>query len=240
MPAGLYSITKGTDANPILINHKTAVRTSRQVQAHLLCRDCEHRFNVGGEKWVIENCWRSENQFPLQQGLLGAAPVAVDGATRVYRAAAVPALRVEQFVYFGASVFWRAAVRRWGREDPGNIRFGIYEQPLRGYLLGERTFPDGMAMMIMISASTTAVDNCMMSLPWLAGRRPIHKYRFDIPGVSYGLFVGKSAQTVARSGCAARYGTVVITPEAERQRIQTARTVARNFSIKGKLRERRR
>jgi len=77
----------------------------------------------------------------------------------------------------------------------------------------------------------------MLSIPWLAGRSPTHKYRFDIPGVSYGLFVGKDAQLVSGKGCAARFGVISITPAAERECLKSAAFVRKNATIKRKLRE---
>lgn len=218
------------------MTEKAAVQTSKQVRGHILCSDCEHRFDRRGENCVIRNCWRAPDTFPLQEGLKAAAAIAVQGTLRVYRAAEVPQLHIERFVYSGASVYWRAAAHRWHSAAEGQVRLGPYEEGLRRFLLDEAPFPVGMAMLLMISESRAASDNCMLSLPWFAGRSEIHKYRFDIPGISFGLFVGKGAQSIAGLGCAARNGTVVITPEAERERLRTARRIARTPSIKGKLR----
>lgn len=234
MPAGIYTIARGDDPNPILVTRKVAVRTSRQVRGHLLCSACEQLFNARGENWVIRNCWHAPDDFPLHEGLSAATPIAQKANTRLFRADTVPHLRVEDFVYFGASVFWRAAVHRWSRDAEGQIRFGPYEEDLQRFLLDQTAFPDSMAMLLMVSSSKAEADNRMMSLPWLAGRNPIHQYRFDIPGVTFALFVGQQAKLVAGSGCAGRFGTVVVTPAAERERLKAAATVARGISIKGK------
>jgi len=110
MAAGIYTVLRGDDANPVQVSRTVAIATSRQPQAHLLCRDCEQRFSKRGEDWTIRSCWRSPTTFPLHEGLSASRPIAESADVKIYLARDVPELRIEDFVYFGASVFWRASV----------------------------------------------------------------------------------------------------------------------------------
>jgi hypothetical protein len=46
-------------------------------------------------------------------------------------------------------------------------------------LLGEERFPEDMVLTLMLSASKDATTNRIMSLPWLTGRTPYHKFVAD-------------------------------------------------------------
>lgn len=191
MPGGVYTLVRGEDANPVQVSRTTSVATSRQVRAHLLCSDCEQRFSKRGEDWTIRNCWHSPDDFPLHEALTASKAIAETTGVRVYLARDVPELKIENFVYFGASVFWRAAGHRWSKRPGDHIELGKYESPLRHFLLDEQAFPDRMVLIVMLSASKDEATNRMMSLPWIAGRSPVHKFRFDIPGMTFWLFAGQ-------------------------------------------------
>ena len=67
LSAGIYRVLRDErekNPNPWLLT-KTAVQTSRQMTARLLCRDCEQRFSKYGENWVLGHCLRKDRSFPL-------------------------------------------------------------------------------------------------------------------------------------------------------------------------------
>jgi hypothetical protein len=237
MPGGVYTLVRGGDANPVLVTRTTAVETSRQAQAHLLCWDCEQRFSTRGEDWTISNAWHAPDHFPLHEGLSASKPFAGDADVRIYLARDVPELKIEQVVYFGASVFWRAAVYRWTRTPGDHIELGKYETPLRRYLLGEQRFPDGMALSIMLSSSKQATTNRIMSLPYLAGRAPYHKFRFDIPGIMFMLYVGRQIPLACLRTCTARTGLITICSTVDETRLESARDMVNKAEVKGKLKQ---
>jgi len=79
LAAGFFRRLHGNDAGqvtpPILLNPRLIVYSCRQPQANLLCDDCEHRFKVGGEDWVIDCTARTDGSFPLRDLLLLHAPL---------------------------------------------------------------------------------------------------------------------------------------------------------------------
>ena len=112
MPAGIYSIVCGEHANPVHVNRTVAIATSKQVRAHLLCSDCEQRFSKRGEDWTIRNCWHALDDFTLHDGLGSSTAKATGDGLHMYLTGDVPELKIDQLVYFAASVFWRAAAHK--------------------------------------------------------------------------------------------------------------------------------
>jgi hypothetical protein len=135
MPAALYRMTRlqgGTAGNPVMITRATAVPTSRQLWAHLLCSGCERRLHEGGEDYVMRQVHNGE-RFPLLERLNVAMSLqSMPGlATYSGRAAGIDTYRLG---YFAMSIFWRASIRRWPGPHGGEIwqslgadrrRFGV-------------------------------------------------------------------------------------------------------------------
>ena len=66
LTAGIYRILRDendANRNPWLLTGKTAVQTSRQLKARLLCGDCEQRFSKNGENWVLRHCLQRDGSF---------------------------------------------------------------------------------------------------------------------------------------------------------------------------------
>ncbi len=61
--------------NPILGTPEETGPRQEQVVAPLLCGSCEHRFNVNGEKWVMEHGYRLRGPSRLYQTLEKAEPI---------------------------------------------------------------------------------------------------------------------------------------------------------------------
>jgi hypothetical protein len=133
MPASLYKMARRDGQDPVTLILGKAFQTSRQVRQPLLCDECEGRFNKSGETWILRNCWLSETAFGIGDSLRAAAPVVSTPSLRIYAGATVPGIDVGQLVYFGASVFWRAAAQEWRAPDGRPMRLGLgpYEDLLR-------------------------------------------------------------------------------------------------------------
>ena len=68
MPAALYAMTLrqgGALGNPVLVTHQGDVQTSRQYWSHLLCGECEERFNRNGERYAMTQVDNGQGRFPL-------------------------------------------------------------------------------------------------------------------------------------------------------------------------------
>jgi hypothetical protein len=77
MPAALYSMTLrqgGALGNPILVTQQGDLQTSRQYWSHLLCGECEERFNRNGERYAMTQVDNGQGPFPLFDRLNVAMP----------------------------------------------------------------------------------------------------------------------------------------------------------------------
>jgi hypothetical protein len=153
---------------------------------------------------VVENCWRSETDFPLQAALLNTAPLFRSGPDfAAYSGAATSAVAVSKIAYFSLSVIWRAGVHQWKQygHEPEKLMLGPYQEQLRGYLIDKGEFPPHVVLIVTVSTTSEAKKNSMMLFPWLSEQKTCHQYVFVIPGVTFQVFVGKGISSRARDCC---------------------------------------
>lgn len=63
IPKGLYKVLRKPllkNPNPVRVSRSMALLTTEQTSDYLLCAECEKRFNLNGEKWVISRVWRDK------------------------------------------------------------------------------------------------------------------------------------------------------------------------------------
>jgi hypothetical protein len=237
MAAGFYAIVRTGARNPALISGGTAIQTSRQITAHLLCANCERRFNECGENWMIENCWQRPGEFPLREKLLSTQPLYGSRDEIAYYSATVVDLDVKRMVYFAASVFWRAAVHSWktGNDQVTRLHLGPFAEPLREYLLGG-CFPVHVVLLANVGVPADELMNAICSLPYATGHARHHSYRFDVPGLMFLLEVGRSVPKEWERICLARSGVVAISSALDRLRLYRMLGAATRAEKKGRLR----
>ena len=195
IPAGFYRIlrvgaTRGND--PVLVHKTTAFLSSDQARAHLLCSDCENRFNRGGEDWALKNCWRSSTSFPLNAGLTSVKALFDNGDICAYAGKTVPGVDVGKLIYFGASVLLRASVcaARLGRVEEKRLRLGPYENALRIYLLSaSEQMPAGVALLVTVTKTLDELHNQVVVMPYLYRKADYRHYKFVVPGLTFDMFL---------------------------------------------------
>src|SRR6266496_4383015 len=173
MPKAFYKLARTAgekNPNPIIVNPNVAMKTSKQASDYLLCTACEDRFNKGGESWIIQNCWRSETDFPLHVALKAATPGYASKDFSVYKGAEIPGVDVARLTYFAISVFWRAGVHQWdpiAGHKPVKLDLGPYSDQLRQFLLGKAGFPPDVVLAVTVNSTPETGKNEMMIFPWL-------------------------------------------------------------------------
>ncbi len=148
----------------------------KHMKAHLLCFDCEQRFNRLGEwevlRWLAPKA--PKQQFPLHDRLRVALPCGEIPPYSIYKGADI-GVDTEKFAYFTLSVAWRRSIHDWINFDgtplpPWNL--GAFGEDMRTFLLGETGFPQDTAIMIVVcsdahsrefwtSPSGDVVCNCL-------------------------------------------------------------------------------
>ena len=143
LPAGGYKLIQSFDGSPpVVTKDGIAIQTNEQITAHILCSECEERFNKNGEDWVMRYCKRHHEGFRLIELIAGASPMTPPGAPmRAYSTRAIPEIDMNKLVYFGASVLWRGSVHNWKMLNRDVVSPKImYEEAFRKYLLGVGEF----------------------------------------------------------------------------------------------------
>ena len=242
MPAGFYTILREDTSgeHPVLIAKNSAFLSSVQARAHLLCSECEGRFNREGENWVIENCWHGPGNFQLHSALMSAQPFLDEEGFRAYEGRRIPGVDLDRLTYFAASMFWRASVHDWrlGKGQPERIALGPYEDRLRRYLLGETHFPDGVALFITVSKALDGMHNRLAAFPWFFNRtREYKSYKCMVPGLTYQMFFGQLIPPGQRRICSARQGFIYMTEGGDAQKLKTMAVMSKRATRRGKLRQ---
>jgi hypothetical protein len=193
------------DPNPITVLPGKTDISQDQVTAPLLCSGCEQRFSKQGEHYVLLNTFRGPGKFRFFEIFRKARPLPRDHSGTAYSGSAVlGGAEVDRLVYFGASVFWRASVssfRNLGSPGP-LISLGRYEEDFRRFLLGLAEFPQNSA--IWVAVSNTPSPAPVMNFPISQRVDSYYQHIFEIPGMSFLLFVGNQLTKHIREFCAAR------------------------------------
>jgi hypothetical protein len=163
LPASGYRLARsGPDEaihNPIHITSTKSFPSDKQITDYFLCWDCEQRFSTHGENYVMNQCARN-GKFPLRDLLRTGSPLHDLGDLKIYEIMHLLGEKTAQYLYFGASVFWRAAARAWSidGETIGPLDFDQHQDELRRYLLDEAGFPEDCRLIVQASSENEMTD----------------------------------------------------------------------------------
>jgi hypothetical protein len=199
LPAALYKLCRNPKAkrnpNPIVVTHRKSVITSDQVKAPFLCASCESRLNENGEQYVLAQSVQPNGQFKLRKRLETSKPVYRDSRFRVYDIYPLLGEKIGHYLYFAASIFWRAAAHPWKvkTESIGPIAFDFnYLEEFRRYLLGKNIFPQDARVYVFVSSEV--LPHRMVTVPTTDLDFPGRQYKFYIPSLCFVLYSGKDAE----------------------------------------------
>jgi hypothetical protein len=194
LPSAAYKLSRDAsrrNPNPVVITREGALTTSHQVTAYFLCGECEDRFSRDGERYVLSQCARPRGNFKVRHLLEGTTPLVTDPNFRLYEIGSLLGPHVEHYLYFGTSVFWRAAARSWEFDGRPLQHFSLgasYQEQLRLYLLGRGPFPERGRLFVHVwSDERIAYTTVPPSTYRVQGTR---RHKFCIPGLSFILFLG--------------------------------------------------
>ncbi len=241
VPAGFYKIAFDETQDiphPVVISPGASVLSSAQATDYLLCADCEDRFNKNGEGWILKHCWKDETYFPIFDILRAAGPSPTsEPKFLVYDVTKIPAIDLDTLVYFGASIFWRAAMHQWRllRPNPTKLELGPLEEKLRAYLMGG-PFPRNPVMIIVVNSGKERMRNMMMQFPFLATKeRKFNQYRFTVPGFTFQMFTGYDIPDDLRALCSVRSRQIYQAPDADYVNMKNSLAMVQKAPRKGSL-----
>ncbi len=194
LPAALYRLLQkaagGSNPSPVVVTPSRSLTTSRQITAPFLCTGCEGLLSQRGERYVLSQCARPDGRFSLREILETTSPLESRGPVRVYDVGPVLGKRVDQYLYFAASVFWRASAHAWYQETGALGRFTLgpdYQEQFRRYLLGQAAFPLEARMWVHVSSGT--LKDPLIVFPCTTAVEGAHRHKFYVPGILFILFL---------------------------------------------------
>jgi len=165
LPASGYKIVRGGPdeaiRSPIIVTPKKSFPSDKQITDYFLCRDCEQRFSTHGENYVMTQRVQQNGKFPLQELIRTISPIRNWSEREVYNVSSLLDEKTEQYLYFGASIFWRAAARQWVFSGETTVKIDLgapYQEDLRRYPLGETEFPSNGRLIVSVSSETEMTD----------------------------------------------------------------------------------
>jgi hypothetical protein len=196
LPRSLYKKVRGTGRGnndpTVIAPGKKPKTTSHQYKDYVLCWDCEQRFNVNGEDYVMRLA-QTKGKLPLLDMLENVAtPTAVTKKLRAYTGAQVPELDRDRLAYFALSVFWRASVHTWKTPDSGTVKIELgsrYNEELRRYLLGETGLP--RFAYLKVNVCSDELHRHIFFAPCPALRSYHNVFTFTACGIDFVFGIGK-------------------------------------------------
>lgn len=204
IPKAAYKIIKESEGeSPVVVNAEVSLQSDSQMRDHVLCAQCEERFNKNGESWVMKYCSRNAEGFKLKELIDASKPLTGNGL-KVYSAALIPEIDLEQLTYFASSIVWRAAVHKWklGKKRIEPIYLGTYREELRRYLLGETPFPKNAVVWVSVIPEEKLWN--VFIPPYGEKVNQCKRYKFPFLGMSFMVFLGNQIDSTFREMCTLR------------------------------------
>jgi hypothetical protein len=240
LPAASYKALRaaGFDVNePMVMTHKRVFQSSRQITAHVFCVECEDVFNRRGETWVLDKL-ATLKAFPLRDMVIASQAIVDEPDFKAFSCSAIPGFQTDNVVHLALGIFWKAAAYSWkilGGRLP-RLELGLYEEPLRQFVLGNKQFPEDVCLVIYLDSSTPPL--IATTPPRRFRRDDFHLHSFYMNGMQCCLCVGKQAPVEFREACIATGPghPIFLIPEAGRTMFAAMQPFTKNSALsKGML-----
>ena len=195
IPKALYKkLRSAFDGDDLVLNQehdKSSIYSDFQVTANFLCVDCELRFSSQGENQVIPDCHSGVGQFPLLKRVNDSKEFASIKGERWINPLKNNFINVEQYLYFAASIFWRASAWPVSKNSNQKSLGNQYQEEFRNYLLGLQAFPKNAYLAVYVDTDQDITPT--VSFPTSSKKLGYHHHIFYIPGIKFSLIVGHNA-----------------------------------------------
>lgn len=152
--AGLYR-SANRRGGAVIKTPKLFIGIDKQIQDHVLCRDCEQLFCKEGEDYVTPLVKQAEGNSPLLERLIAEKPISSGPNHGDVLSATKAGIDIEKIAYYGLSMFWRSAVHEWPTKVQGQnttkSQMSFEElEAIRKYLRKETGWPPGIVLQITV------------------------------------------------------------------------------------------
>lgn len=159
-----------------------------ELKAPLLCQVCEMRFNMNGENEVLKHIAPklALKRMPLAERMKLAWPRDNDSTAPRYYAGDFD-IDTEKFAYFALSIVWRQTINDWQPSIP-RWELGQFAEDMRRYLVGETTFPNDMAVIVIVCSDE--ISRRMWTIPEQFVEEGCLNFRFLVRGIHFRVMMG--------------------------------------------------
>ena len=198
MPKSLYRVTMNSSSESakdfvfVSMKEGSSWLTNNQVKTPFLCGTCENLFSKKGERTVCEECYRGDGKFMLQDKVKKASAISTEGDKRwINPIKETTGINSDAYLYFGASVIWRASAGKWC-DDVGLTRgfLGGYQEELRRFLLEKTGFPSKINLLVYVDSDGDEDIMPFVTSPEHVRSSGRHYNNFYIPGIWFKFFFG--------------------------------------------------
>ena len=206
MPKSLYKVLRnafpesGKDLVFSSMEERSSVYTDNQVVTPFLCDACEGILSRKGEQTVCRECHRGHGKFILRDEVKKASAILTEGGERwINPIKETTDLNSDVYLYFGASVIWRASAGKWP-DSIGKTRGslgGKYQEELRRFLLGETGSPSKIYLVVYVDGDEDTIP--IMAFPTHKKYPGHHSHVFYIPGIKFSFIVGSVIGAIGRA-----------------------------------------
>lgn len=148
----IYAMSRDKLYSPVVMTPKLATHTSRQVHDFVFCKECEDRFNKGGEGYVSGMVCNGSS-FPLLDRIRLALPGKRMENQGVQYSGKALGINTDKLAYYAVSIVWRAAVHRWNTLDRQKTSVEMTDErlkQLRLFLMGHIGFPADIGVLVVV------------------------------------------------------------------------------------------
>jgi len=176
--------------------------SAAQMKQYLLCKDCEERFDQGGETEVLlQIAAKNIKRFPLHEKLRLALPLRSGKNVLEFEGDRL-GLDMEKFSYFALSLLWRGVVAQWlmpcgALTSP--LQIGDFEEPIRKYLLGEASYPAQTWVIVIVEANEIA--RAAFTVPQGVSKSGFPDFGFLVRGVHFRVAMGPNVPMYLQQCC---------------------------------------
>jgi hypothetical protein len=196
----LRSNKDNNNPNPYHITENSAVRSSKQFKAYLLCSNCEQNLNKNGENWVLKHCLMRKGESLLINQITKLSPDHEEEDGTIYFSSNYPdIINIRDLTYFAISIFWRASIYPWNDDKTIPVKLGPYGEVFRQYLMLEKPFPSNTALSIILRKKSKISG--LTYFPIGSNFNGYHLYQFVIPGLAFILYVGNKVPKHCQDFC---------------------------------------
>jgi hypothetical protein len=205
LPRAVYDYLRQGDPGknlPVIMTDRITVKDNEQLKDHLLCEECEDRFNKNGESYALSVMWTGE-RFKLLDQLNAASAIGRHGNSRF--SGRDIGVDMDKLAYFALSVFWRAGAHKWKSKYTVKYNYSIdlkdYLEPIRRFLLGGSR-PENVSVMITVAIDLHSRHS--VYAPTRTQGVPLVGFGFLTCGIHFTLFMQKPIPPNYQRFCSVR------------------------------------